>query len=160
MKFLTIISILFLITTINSVTAGNILKPTQTNNYYYPETNYELTLTNLTLTEQYALLIGANQLSTDQSWYNFTAIAITQTITINHFRQQSLLDNNSEQIEVLLLVLYNQQNIQLDYYYLPIKYISEDLSLDGWANFIGPFLILLFFIFFAYIIVKEFILKM
>lgn len=76
------------------------------NRDYYPETVLTLRMANLTEDDYYGILIGANQVTADQQWNNFTATSASMNRSIIHFNTQTYLDNQSQDIQYLLIKLY------------------------------------------------------
>lgn len=112
---------------------------------YYPETVLNISLSNLTLENYYGLLVGANQDIPDQRWINFTATSTTANFSIIHFDTQNYLDNNSQEIYFLLIILYDIDSdidttvIQLDIITFTLVTIKEQLN----PAFLGMLLVVL-----------------
>lgn len=109
-----------------NATTGNFILPN--NRDYYPETVLEIQLTNLSVWEQYNILIGANQAIEDQQWDNFTATSQTMVREIIHFDKQSYLTNQSQDIEYLLIELYDSNNIRLSLITYDLVRTSQQLN--------------------------------
>jgi len=92
----------------SSGNSGNFKIEDQRN--YYPETELTLTIMNLTTNAYYGLLVGANQATYDYNWYNFTATGVNMEITIIHFKGQSLLDVDGNELYRLQINLYGIDN--------------------------------------------------
>jgi hypothetical protein len=128
-------------------------------NEYYPGTILKLEVTNLTVQEQYSILIGANQFVEDQQWYNFTATNVYMTIETSHFIEQTRYDNTSELIDYLIIELY-YYNILQDRMNIQINHYSEELVIPGYVGlFMGG---IAFFagLFLCYIIVRYILVKL
>ena len=111
---------------------GNFITPS--NRDYYPETILSVELTNLTLNSYYGLLVGANQGLDDKQWDNFTARSELMTREIIHFQSQTYLTNQSQEIQYLLVELYDIDNnshvnpTRLDLMTDDLVHISDQLN--------------------------------
>ena len=128
------------------------------NQNYYPGNVLQLELTNLTIQEEYSILIGANQLIIDQQWRNFTATAIKMTIEIIHFDKQSFLDNQSIEIDRLLINFYYHDSL-IEQTYFRVKLHSETIDFSKYIPSFIALLIFLFALFISYLIIKYWIIK-
>jgi len=141
-------------------TTGNFIK--DDNPIYYPETSYNLYLTNLTVDIQYGILIGVNQFTYDQQWINFTALDNSKVIPFIHFQTQTYIDNASQPIQYLLLYLYTIANNSdtnptlLDRYSFNLQRISTQTEATFWGMVIVVVLSSLVIINILYVIVKWF----
>lgn len=108
---------------------------------YYPESVYTIKLTNLTVTANYALLIGVNMYEYDWQWINFTATAVTMDLPFQHFDTQVLQDNTSAPLEYLLIYLYaiDTSDVLLDS--LTLNIVSVKMQVNDY--FIAMILVVL-----------------
>jgi len=124
----------------NNATTGNFVKSTKLEDRsYYAETVLTLELVNLSIGNYYGLLVGANQNSWDYQWDNFTAREGYITREIVHFNTQTYLDNTSQEIQTLLIILYDIDNDQdttvteLDSITYHVNTIKQQISPEYWG---------------------------
>ena len=135
--------------------SGNFYFASQQELIYYPGSQFECTLTNLSVGYEYDLLIGADQNSYDYQWLNFTASKNEQTIKFIHFDQQSMLDNTSTELTRLLLELY-YSDTKLDSVYLTLRPYSSQLNPWFLGGITVTILEAAFFLGFLIIIIRRF----
>jgi len=129
---------------------------------YYPETQATLTLTNLSIGYKYGLLLGANQNASDQQWINFTAIDYQMAIPFVHFDRQSYIDNRSQPITYLYIILYGISSntdtspTKLDSINLTLVTIKDQFNPYFWGMVLVVFGLSLVGINIIYTIIKEF----
>lgn len=115
-----------IISTSGATSGGDFIIPD--NRDYYPETILTLQLENLTVNDNYAILIGANQNTSDQQWDNFTADSTSMEREIIHFNTQTYLTNQSQEIDNLLIELYDNQSTRLSLITFPLVRIKDQIN--------------------------------
>jgi len=131
------------------------------NNSYYPGTKSSVTLLNLEFNQSYELLIGANQLSFDWQWINFTATDYSMTIPFVHSEGHSQFDSSNQTLTRLQLVLYDSSNILLGTYWLTVANYISNANFSGWASYAVTVVLFLFSGFiFIYVLLKYVVMKL
>lgn len=125
---------------------------------YYPSTNFELQITNLTIGNDYSVLLGADQSTVDKQWYNFTATKKSMTFTLIHFHKSSLFDENNILLSRLKIEIYSSDTLQDTTYYRIVD-LEDQFNLQGYLNLITASVGIMFIIFLTYIIVKYFLVR-
>ena len=123
-KLFIVISLTFLVSVLVFVQAGMSAPEFEPRiDPYYWDTADKIMVRGLTIGNQYGILIGSNQVQSEQQWINFTADSQRAEV---HFRQYSSeYDNKSERITELYIDLY-----EISSNFDPAPVFHDRLTLD------------------------------